>query len=287
MKSLSLKSVKSVAANLAIALTLAWSTSFAGVYQSDAYAVSGETEADDVPMLAIGPVSSISAEDQAISVNGQTFSIDSITEFDGTTLSELSQGDYVAVGGELMDAGQSLATVVLALDESYAAGSSVSYLRVISGDNNSSLASFSSGESVVDYSGAVAQAGLGGLETGSEVELFGSSYGDLFVANDATILGSAYETNRIRGSGGRRIRGSGGRRIRGSGGRRIRGSGGRDLEAAATQRIRGSGGRRIRGSGGRRIRGSGGRRIRGSGGRRIRGSGGRDFRRGSNTTYPR
>jgi hypothetical protein len=238
-----------------------------GIHQTNS-----ETIDYDIPLLAIGPISNIDAENGSILVNGQLFITDSQTKISNQT----AVGDYVAVGGEIMHPGVSLATEVITLDDAYTAGASPAYIRAIIENNDPSLALATSGISKLDYSAALHADVL--ISQNEEVEFIGHAFGNSFFASAVTILGTASaggqsDLQNIRGSGLRNIRGSGLRNIRGSGLRNIRGSGLRNIRGSGLRNIRGSGLRNIRGSGLRNIRGSGLRNIRGSGLRNIRGSG--------------
>jgi hypothetical protein len=218
-----------------------------GVVESLGYSVITDSSSDDVPLLAIGAISSVDDSLGHVIVNGQTIIFDSQTIVEGSDattaglagIRQLTVGDHVAIAGEIVDPGTSLATLVLQLEESYVAGDSPAYLRAIIDEISPSTAIAESGSSIIDLSSASPEE----LSLGTEAEFFGFAYDNTFVASASASV--------------QRIRGSGVRRIRGSGVRRIRGSGVRELEDAAVQRIRGSGVRRIRGSGVRRIRGSG------------------------------
>ncbi len=223
-----------------------------------------ESQNDDIPLLAVGPISNIDAENNTFSINGQLFITDAQTEVADQT----SVGDYVAVGGEIMNPGISLATTVVAIDDDYIAGASPAYIRVIIENIEPALARATSGASKLDYSASL-HADVT-ISQNEEVEFFGSAFGDHFFAftvttHSTTPSNGQSNLQNIRGSGLRNIRGSGLRNIRGSGLRNIRGSGLRNIRGSGLRNIRGSGLRNIRGSGLRNIRGSGLRNIRGSG----------------------
>jgi len=247
---------------------------------------------EELPLIAVGKIEHIDLAESAVYVNGQRIVLDNYTEvhssdvsLDGYIgLSELTLFDYVAIGGENIDAGTSLATVIAKLDEAYVDGSSPAYLRAVISSSSGETGIALSGNSLIDYTGSLHSSENPKLAAGQLVEFFGTTIDSSFEATQAKTLGSlGLGTNMasvqaIRGSGVRAIRGSGVRAIRGSGVRAIRGSGVRAIRGSGVRAIRGSGVRAIRGSGVRAIRGSGVRAIRGSGVRAIRGSGVRAIR---------
>jgi hypothetical protein len=252
------------------------------IASSDYSVVTNESE-DETPLLVIGQISNIHLDTNTLTINGQSILLDSqtTTESSGGVsyglagLNKLFIGDHVAVSGELMDPGLSLATTIIIFDDSYAAGDSTAYLRAIIDSFDASTATAKSGSSSIELSSTEAS----NISAGSEIEVFGSAYGTTFIANTLSNLSNTEAgLLAIRGSGVRAIRGSGVRAIRGSGVRAIRGSGVRAIRGSGVRAIRGSGVRAIRGSGVRAIRGSGVRAIRGSGVRAIRGSGVRAIR---------
>jgi len=241
---------------------------------------------DDIPLLAIGPITAIDREKGTVTVNGQSFTTDSQTGIylQPTNLGDtdnLLEQDYVAIYGEIMDPGFSLATVISELPEEYVPGSSEVYLQLALDSNDSTKAIAASGQTVIDYSAALAKNDLVGTMPGDVVEFYGLAYGELFFATEAYAFDSVLNDNFIssssasaqRGSGVRAQRGSGVRAQRGSGVRAQRGSGVRAQRGSGVRAQRGSGVRAQRGSGVRAQRGSGVRAQRGSGVRAQRGSG--------------
>jgi hypothetical protein len=251
-----------------------------------ASAQGGMNKIAELPLVAMGPAV---YSDSKLTVNGQTIIRDGQTTIaaeDGARPSRIRQGDYIAVTGDIMESGISLATTILVLNEEYVDGASPTYLRAIIDDvSDSGIAR--SANSQVDFTPSLSQTDLTNISSGNVVEFVGFNANDLMVATTTVSLGTTPAMNdgrlgssvtAIRGSGVRAIRGSGVRAIRGSGVRAIRGSGVRAIRGSGVRAIRGSGVRAIRGSGVRAIRGSGVRAIRGSGVRAIRGSGVRAIR---------
>ena len=257
------------------------------IYSNGATAASGIESIDELPLVALGQ---LSHKDGAIEVNGQKIIRDSATivakESDGRT-ARLRQGDYVAVAGDVVEPGKSLATSIIILNEEYVDGASPTYVRAEI-DRATSDGFAYSANSKIDLTPSMHEGGSSsGFSTGDIAEFSGISVDGLLLASAATSLtrSASVTSGRlgssvrgIRGSGVRGIRGSGVRGIRGSGVRGIRGSGVRGIRGSGVRGIRGSGVRGIRGSGVRGIRGSGVRGIRGSGVRGIRGSGVRGIR---------
>jgi len=276
----------------ALALCAAAMSALAGPAGSDTVAD------DEIPLLAIGPVGAIDAAKGTITVNGQTYVADGQTGVyllgnsapaetpESGPLGTLAINDHVAVYGEMMDAGLGLATIISQMPGDYVEGATGAYVRIKLLSNDATTAIATSGETVIDYTAALATGNLQDAKAGDILELYGLAYGESFYATAGSLAqieyielsGEESASLAIRGSGVRAIRGSGVRAIRGSGVRAIRGSGVRAIRGSGVRAIRGSGVRAIRGSGVRAIRGSGVRAIRGSGVRAIRGSGVRAIR---------
>ncbi|MGI9318047.1 MAG: hypothetical protein ACR2QW_12015 [bacterium] len=183
----------------------------------------------------MGQVTNINTDENLIEVNGQNLILDSqslvesqLGNFNGITgLKYLSIGDHVAVTGDLMDPGVSLASEVIVFEAPYVAGSSESFARVVISSFDTERATVSSGKTQVNLSNIANT----GFTAGEEIEAFGSAFDESFVAQSITIPSdSNSETSglvKIRASGSRKIRASGSRKIRASGSRKIRASGSR------------------------------------------------------------
>ncbi len=192
---------------------------------------------DEIPLLAVGPVSEIDTAAGTLTVNGQVFVVDSQT---GVYLLEASSAgtepaandspetlqaqDQVAIYGEMMDAGLGLATVISEIPEDYVAGSTTAYIRVEIGADDANTGVALSGDTVIDYTAVLAAADFPEVTSGDVLEFYGLAYGEHFYATEGypTDLASDDDTD---GSSALAIRGSGVRAIRGSGVRAIRGSG--------------------------------------------------------------
>ena len=221
---------------LGIVMAFVPSVSFSA-YQTGAVELSEQASTLDIPVLAIGAVSDIDAAASSIVVNGQNILIDSTTAISGRSEAgyELALGDYVIVAGELIEAGTSLATVVLYLDESYVPGVSPAHVRAIVEAVNAETGIAISGNTTIDQNGLAGQ--IDSVVTGDVVEFSGYAYGQHFVAVEASVSeiefagiyvvidSSLSSLNGLRGSGVRGLRGSGVRGLRGSGVRGLRGSG--------------------------------------------------------------
>ena len=230
------------------------------------FAGTSGTITDDIPLIAIGPISKIDLASNTITVNGQRLIFDSqtSTHTDGSSsqgiagLALLNTTDYVQIGGDVMDPGLSLATSVEVLNESYVEGSSAAYVRAIIGKHASSIGHAYSGQSVIDYTSALSTSLLSNFSENDVVEFAGTSVGGTFLASSTTSISENYSCVTAG-------RGSGTRAGRGSGTRAGRGSGTRADDESGVLAGRGSGTRAGRGSGTRAGRGSGTRAGRGSG----------------------
>jgi hypothetical protein len=230
--------------------------------------------AEDQPLIAVGPLSSFGEDGASLTINNQNFLIDRdslIVDSEGN-LHVATVGDYVAINGELVDSGNSYASTVVVLDESYVPGSSPEYLRVIVSSVDHSTGLASSGDTIIDFNGALHNAALSQISEGDIAEFYGTTHSEIVWAisaatdfNQTATNSSTTSVTGLRGSGVRGLRGSGVRGLRGSGVRGLRGSGVRGLRGSGVRGLRGSGVRGLRGSGVRGLRGSGVRGLRGSG----------------------
>ncbi len=273
---------------LFIALLMLPLSSIADPSGADLPSVAVGADHGDVPLISVGMIQEIDLENSSVVVNGQTIVVDMATElqtsdaihFGYLSLGQLEQRDYVAIFGELIEPGLSLATIISLESSEYTQGASPAYIKAIVSDSDFTSATATSGSTFIDFSASLHSTDNTAISDGDTVEFFGTAIDSLlsatYIRNSSNQAGSAAQA--IRGSGVRAIRGSGVRAIRGSGVRAIRGSGVRAIRGSGVRAIRGSGVRAIRGSGVRAIRGSGVRAIRGSGVRAIRGSGVRAIR---------
>ena len=189
-------------------------------------------------LLAIGAISAIDTEKMTLEVNGQTFIVDPVTETipnDASTplkgpagLLPLAPGDYVAVAGEMMDPGKSLATTIVKFNESYVDGASQAFVRVEVDGVLKQTGYVTSGKSVIDYTAALYEYSLAEVELTAIAEFYGTTLQGAFIATQGRIV-AIDEENEIgqtaNDSGIRAGRGSGIRAGRGSGIRAGRGSG--------------------------------------------------------------
>ena len=148
-------------------------------------------DADETPLLAVGPALITNTDGLVLSVNGQRIIYDSqtITAIENSSSSDtgfagielIQAGDYLVVAGELMGPGTSLATTIVVLDEVYTDGASPTYLRVIVDAISSDGYAFSDATSV-DYTGTLYSNELAGLAVGDVVEFSGVNSEGVLVA---------------------------------------------------------------------------------------------------------
>ena len=119
-----------------------------------------------IPLLALGPVSSIDKASAAISILGQVVVVDSVTQtvvlgeqlntangLSGLML--LNAGDYVAVAGEVMDPGRHLGTVLIRMPTPYIDGATPVYVRTIVESVDREIATVSAGQTLVNFGAAL------------------------------------------------------------------------------------------------------------------------------------
>ena len=142
---------------------------------------------EPIPLIAVGVVSETSAGSSVATVIGQQIVIDDQTllvtvgsnhsspsvAIGSDIFDQLSEGDYVAIAGEVMDPGYNLATVVVKLEQPYVDGASPAYLRSMLTSTDTSLALASSGNTRIDYSGALNNKSLSGIHPRAVVEYIG------------------------------------------------------------------------------------------------------------------
>ena len=240
----------------------------------------------EIPLVALGPAA---FKEGRLTVNGQIIVRDNHTEIateNESASTRIRQGDYLAVAGDLMGSGRSLATTILILDEDYVDGSSPTYLRAQI-DSASSTGKAYSSESVIDLGPSLFQTNISGLGRGDIAEFSGISVDGLLIASETSLVerGQSITSGRLlssvrgaRGTGVRGARGTGVRGARGTGVRGARGTGVRGARGTGVRGARGTGVRGARGTGVRGARGTGVRGARGTGVRGARGTGVRGAR---------
>ena len=126
----------------------------------------------NIPLLAVGPASKVDGTSSSFSVNGLVIFFDGVTETVGSKqdISSISEGDYLAVAGEIVDSGTGLATIVYTLTEPYSPGASPAYVRTILEKVNPASGSASAGGSTIDYQGSLYDAALSEIASGDEAE---------------------------------------------------------------------------------------------------------------------
>ena len=154
---------------------------------------------DDLPLVAMGPAdvsgATLSVNDQRILYDGQTVTVIQAINAEGvleTTntigVTRISDGDYVAIAGELIEPGVTLATAIIVLAEEYTEGASQTYVRsIISATDDAGFAF--SGDSAIDYNGTLHTDELGALSPGDVVEFVGTETENVFVANTGNLAG--------------------------------------------------------------------------------------------------
>jgi len=153
---------------------------------------------DEIQVVAVG--ASQVAEGQ-LSVLGQQVVLDEITEVvilaDGSraygpeAVATIAQGNSITVAGEIMDAGQILATVIVVSNEQYVHGADNAYLRARISDVNPAIAVASSSSSVIDFSASLYNGSNNNFAVGDIIEVTGITNGtdaNLIFAQAANIL---------------------------------------------------------------------------------------------------
>ena len=168
---------------------------FAALIASFASIASNAFEGLDVPLVAIGEADVSSLGTYSLSVNGQKFVFDdhTVTAIENSTKSGngpsgarlIRDGDYVAVSGELMDPGVTLATTIIILDEAYVDGASPTYVRAIIDGVDSSGYAYSR-DSAVDYTASLYE--TQSIQPGDVVEFEGVSVEGVMLAT-STLSG--------------------------------------------------------------------------------------------------
>jgi hypothetical protein len=184
-------------------------------------------------LLAVGKISKINIEKNSIEINGQDFAVDSVTEIIPSNenppikgpagIITLAPGDHVAVTGEMMDAGKSLATTIVQLKDTFVDGASQAFVQVQIDGVSKETGHVTSGKSYIDYTAALHENSLEDIQLGAIARFYGITVLESFIASQALITDK--EPSQIQTSGIRAGRGSGIRAGRGSGIRAGRGSG--------------------------------------------------------------
>ena len=187
------------------------------------YSTNLDSTIGDPPLIAVGPSKIISLNNEAIlTINGQHIVFDAQTV---TANYSIQDGDYLAVYGETIEPGVSLATEVLLIDKLYVEGTSNTFLRAII-DRTSSDGFVYSGASVIDYTGTLHNDDLAQVGSGNIVEISGVSYGNLLVADEGHLL-NGYESSTVAQNSHNRldsiISGQRGSSLRGQRGSSLRG----------------------------------------------------------------
>ena len=154
---------------------------------SVASAAANNTSAEDLPLGAMGPAS---FKDGKLHVNGQTIIRDKQTSVENESKggsTRISQGDYVAIAGDVINSGKALATSIIILDEDYVDGASPTYLRVLI-DNVSDTGRAYSADSAIDFSPSLFQDGATSISSGETAEFSGISIDGLLVADQAAMI---------------------------------------------------------------------------------------------------
>jgi len=188
-----------------------------------------------IPLVALGPISSIDNASGTIQILGQVVQVDSVTRtiiIEGkldtasglSGLALLSAGDYIAVAGEVMDPGQHLGTVLVRMPTPYVEGATPVYVRTIVESVEHEIAHVSAGDTSINFGAALYDGVLLNLDQGSVVEFFGTTAADHTTVN-ATAGNIISGATGLKGSGVRGLKGSGVRGLKGSGVRGLKGSG--------------------------------------------------------------
>jgi hypothetical protein len=230
----------------------------------------------DIPLLAVGQVTSIDLDSSTILVNGQDFIIDEVTttyDSSGATTSTntISLGEYVSIAGEVAGPGIGLATLIQRLPTAYVSGSSYAYSRIIIENTDAISGNVNAGNATVDIQNALFNPNLSRLTSGDIAEFIGfttDATKNILIALSGNEISNQLEINQLQG-----VRGTGLRGVRGTGLRGVRGTGLRGVRGTGLRGVRGTGLRGVRGTGLRGVRGTGLRGVRGTGLRGVRGTG--------------
>jgi hypothetical protein len=164
---------------------------------------------DELPLLAVGPISEISTDGNIVEVLGQNIIIDDKTilitfDLNGELISikeglknldNFNKDDYMAAAGDLVDPGLQLGTILIKLPRRFTEGASLVYVRTILDSVDLSVGRALSGSTLIDFSATLYNTRNSLAQPGNVVEYFGYT-----------------------GSSGSGLRGSSGSGLRGSSG---------------------------------------------------------------------
>ena len=143
---------------------------------------------EDIPLIALGPVTKGPDGVASINVLGQNVIFDrqtAVISFDANesapTIAEgkdavklLNEDDYIAVAGEIMGPAEHLGTVIIRLPKQYFDGISLAYVRnMMPSYGNSDIGIAQSGSTEIDYTGALFNNKFNAASSGSVVEYLG------------------------------------------------------------------------------------------------------------------
>jgi hypothetical protein len=136
--------------------------------------------------LLFGAVEAVDIENHRLTVLGQALDFDDRTVFAGAPETDIQPGDLLSVSG-LFDSDGLLATRVVREEQAYRPGTTVA--EVEGTVRTLAAGSFRIGELLVDYTGAVIDAGQAPLVEGARVEVHGvqSAAGEALQAEQVTV----------------------------------------------------------------------------------------------------
>jgi hypothetical protein len=200
---------------------------------------------DELPLLAVGPISEISTDGNIVEVLGQNIIIDDKTilitfDLNGELISikeglknldNFNKDDYMAAAGDLVDPGLQLGTILIKLPRRFTEGASLVYVRTILDSVDLSVGRALSGSTLIDFSATLYNTRNSLAQPGNVVEYFGYTYANhkSLVATSGNIVGRLTDkkgAGHTVGSSGSGLRGSSGSGLRGSSGSGLRGSSG-------------------------------------------------------------
>ena len=179
---------------------------FLGLFAVGAIAIFGFSSAssainDEAPLVALGPaVISDATGTVKLSINGQDIVFDAATltstesgsteapGYDGVEL--LNSGQYVAVFGDNIEPGASLATDIIILEDTFVEGASKAYVQAIINDVTSAGYAFSD-ETTIDFTGTLYDGALQNLSAGDIVSVLGTSANGVIIATSGVIAANS------------------------------------------------------------------------------------------------
>jgi hypothetical protein len=207
---------------------------------------------DELPLLAVGPISEVSTDGNIVEVLGQSVIIDDKTTFitfdlngalvsidEGVkNLDYFNKGDYIAVAGDLIDPGLQLGTILIKLPRRFIDGASPVYVRAILDSVDLSVGRASSGNTLIDVTATLHNTRNLSTQSGNVVEYFGYTYANYqsLVATSGNIVETIKQdslASQQAGTSGSGLRGSSGSGLRGSSGSGLRGSSGSGLRGSS------------------------------------------------------